>query len=225
MPQTATSGYQHTGPSGRRWPIGASGGDRDLRLPDQTVAGRWASCGGGSMDETALHGLMLSALRGDERAYASLLRSLAAHLRSYFRRRLFDGGAEAEDLVQETLLALHTRRATYDPSLPLGPWVHAIARYKLIDHLRRVRRAGVQVPVEEDSLFSEADAEAGLARRDVGRLLDQLPLKQRASIQAIKIDDLSVREAAARTSYSESDVKVSVHRGLKTLARLVKGDR
>lgn len=177
------------------------------------------------MDEASLHALMLRALEGNERAYQSLLTALSGHLRSYFRRRLFDGGADAEDLVQETLLALHSRRATYDPSLPLGPWVHAIARYKLIDHLRRVRRAGIQVPVEEENLFSEADPAAGLATRDVGRLLDQLPLKQRAAIQAVKIDDLSVREAAARTNYSESDVKVSVHRGLKTLARLVKGDR
>lgn len=176
------------------------------------------------MDEAALHALMERALNGDERAYQSLLTALSSHLRSYFRRRLFDGGADAEDLVQETLLALHTRRATYDPALPLGPWVHAIARYKLIDHLRRVKRAGVRMALEENDLFAEADSEAGLARRDVSRLLAQLPGKQRASIQAVKIDDLSVREASERTSFSESDIKVSVHRGLKALARIVKGE-
>jgi RNA polymerase sigma factor (sigma-70 family) len=171
-----------------------------------------------------LDGLMRLSLRGDERAYALLLTRLAAHLRAWFRKRLFDGGADAEDLVQETLLALHTRRSTYDPALPFGPWVHAIARYKLIDHLRRRRRRGVQKELEEDDLFTESDGEAGLAHRDVTRLLDQLPAKQHAAIRAVKIEELSVREAAERTAISEADVKVSVHRGLKKLTRLVRGE-
>lgn len=179
---------------------------------------------GPMMDEAALRTLMIQSLAGDERAYARLLSAVAARLRAYFRRRLFDGGADAEDLVQETLLALHTRRATWDPALPLGPWLHAIARYKLIDHLRRGQRAGVKVALDAETLFAESDEEAGPARRDVGRLLARLPPKQRAVIEAMKIEDLSVRETAEREAISESDVKVSVHRGLKALARMVKGE-
>ncbi len=176
------------------------------------------------MDESALHALMLKALAGDERAYGALLNQLAANLRQYFRKRLFGGGDEAEDLVQETLLAIHTKRATYDPARPVTYWVYAIARFKLIDHLRRNGRRGPQVAIDDvDELFAESDLEAGVARSDLERLLDQLPAKQRDTIRMVKIEEISVREAAERASLSESDVKVSIHRGIKALSRLVKG--
>ncbi len=177
------------------------------------------------MNEPELHELMVKGLAGDARAYQQLLSELASSLRAFVRRRLFSGPDEAEDIVQEVLLAVHTKRHTYDPDQPLTAWVYAIARFKLIDHLRRVKRRGVQVPVDDVSgLFAESDTEVGATRRDVERLLDQLPDKQKRSIQLIKLEQLSVKEAAAKASMSESDVKVSVHRGLKTLARLVAKD-
>jgi RNA polymerase sigma-70 factor (ECF subfamily) len=176
------------------------------------------------VNEAALHALILQGLAGDERAYARFLDQLAAHLRPFFRRRLFDGADHAEDLVQEVLIAIHTKRATYDPSMPVTAWVYAIARFKLVDHLRRVKRRGVQVPVDDVSeLFADSDVEHGAASRDVERLLGRLPPKQREAIRLVKVEELSVREAAERAAISESDVKVSVHRGLKALAKIIKG--
>lgn len=174
------------------------------------------------MNEADLHALMVRALGGDERAYQTFLEQVAAHLRPYFRRRLFEGPDQAEDLVQEVLIAVHTKRDTFDVNLPVTAWLYAIARFKLVDHLRRIKRRGTQLPIDDFSdLFSTSDAEAGTARRDLDRLLEQLPSKQRDAIRMVKIDDLSVREAAERGAISESDVKVSIHRGIKALSRLI----
>lgn len=168
---------------------------------------------------------MLSALGGDKRAYQSFLNEVAAGLRAFVRKRLFVGPDEAEDIVQEVLLAVHTKRHTYDAAQPVLPWVYAITRFKLTDHLRKMGRRGVQVPVEEEpGLLAESDHEAGAIRRDLDRLLEKLPVKQRESIRMVKLQQLSVREAAEKASMSESDVKVSVHRGLKALAKLVAED-
>ena len=177
------------------------------------------------MNEAELHALITSALAGDERAYQKFLGEVAAGLRAFVRKRLFVGPDQAEDIVQEVLLAVHTKRHTYDQEQPITPWLYAITRFKLADHLRKVGRRGVQVPVEDEiGLFAESDHEVGVVQRDLDRLLEKLPVKQRDSIRMVKLQQLSVREAAERASMSESDVKVSVHRGLKALARLVAKD-
>jgi RNA polymerase sigma-70 factor, ECF subfamily len=173
------------------------------------------------MEEAALHALMMRGLAGDSPAYSALLKRLADLLRSYFTRRLFRQAHEAEDLVQDVLMAIHAKRGTFDVSQRLTVWVYAIAQYKLIDYLRRAKRRGVVVPIEDEaSLFAEESDAAASA--DVEALLSQLPEKQRESIRLVKLEELSVREAAQKAGFSESDVKVSVHRGLKKLSRVVK---
>src|SRR5205085_2312906 len=134
---------------------------------------------------------------------------------------------EAEDLVQETLMALHARRHTYDPTQPFTPWLYAIARYKLIDFLRRTRASSATVPLEDvDGLTAHADASASESSLDIDRLLEALPPKMRSIIRYMKLEGLSVAETAAQTRMSESAVKVSVHRGLKALSALAaKGRR
>ena len=131
---------------------------------------------------------------------------------------------DVEDLVQETLLAVHNKRLTYDPGQPVMAWMYAIARYKLIDLLRaRAGREALHDPIDEDldELGSEAEPAAHEARRDLRVLLAQLPDKQRLPIEYVKIEGLSVEEAARRTGLSASAVKVGVHRGLKVLAAQV----
>lgn len=173
------------------------------------------------MEEAALHALMVRGLAGDSAAYTALLRRLAEALRAYFRRRLFRQAHEAEDLVQDVLMAIHAKRATFDPSQRLTVWVYAIAQYKLIDYLRRANRRGVAVPIDgETELFAEAGD--GAASADVETLLGHLPEKQRQTIRLVKLEELSVREAAAKAGISESDVKVSVHRGMKKLSKIIK---
>jgi RNA polymerase sigma-70 factor, ECF subfamily len=166
--------------------------------------------------ETELKALMVRALGGDRAAYADLLRRLNGYLRAYFVRRL-GRAADAEDLLQETLIAMHARRATYDPTRPFTAWVHAIARYKLIDHYRRTRRRAEDPLDDPDLLFSSQDSNAAEAHLDVERLLHRLPDKTRRLIRDVKIEGLSTAEAAARHGLSESAVKVGVHRGLKKL--------
>jgi RNA polymerase sigma-70 factor (ECF subfamily) len=158
---------------------------------------------------------MLASLTGDAGAYRKLLDGLTRHLRSYYARRLDPAGAE--DAVQETLIAIHTRRASYDPALPFTAWVYGIARYKLIDEYRRHKRRAT-VPLDEaGDLFGHDEAQEAIARRDVAKLLDKLPPAKRQLVKDIKLEGMSVAEAARRTGMSESSVKVTVHRALKSL--------
>jgi RNA polymerase sigma-70 factor (ECF subfamily) len=126
-----------------------------------------------------------------------------------------------EDLVQETLLALHVHRATCDPNGPVSAWVHAIARHKLVDlWRRRGRREALHDPLDESLESTLADEQP--ARHDLRVLLATLPDAQRRAIELIKIDGLSVAEASARSGVSVSALKVQVHRGLRKLAALVR---
>jgi RNA polymerase sigma-70 factor (ECF subfamily) len=175
--------------------------------------------------EARLRGLLLRGLDGDAPAYQAFLMDMSTHLRAYFRKRLAGLPDEVEDLVQETLLAIHNKRLTYDADQPLTAWAHAIAKYKLVDLLRRrAGRDALNDPLDDDMDFlCDADSAAAEARRDLGKLLDQLPDRQRLPIVHTKLEGLSVSEAARLTGMSESAVKVGVHRGLKALAALIRG--
>src|SRR5262245_23444859 len=126
---------------------------------------------------------MRRGLAGDHAAYRALLDDLSRRLRLYVTRRLGrDFAADAEDQVQETLLSIHARRATYDVSRPFTAWVHAVARYKLIDHLRR-QRTHVGVPLDDaGAIFASDDHEAAAARLDVERMLETIPERQRSMV-------------------------------------------
>ncbi|HQS33116.1 MAG: RNA polymerase subunit sigma [Polaromonas sp. 39-63-203] len=175
--------------------------------------------------ENRLRALLMLALGGDAQAYHGFLKALSAHLRAYFRRRLFQRPDDVEDLVQETLLAVHNQRHTYQTAQPLTAWVHAIARYKLVDLLRaRASREALTDPLDEAfDMFAASDTDAAEASRDLHQLLDSLPDRQRLPIVHVKLQGLSVVEAAQRTGMSESAVKVGVHRGLKALAARIQG--
>jgi len=173
--------------------------------------------------EDQLRAWMTGGLDGDAPSHAALLRALVPLLRAYYRRRLSDAG-ETEDLVQETLIAVHTRRASYDRDQPFMPWLFSVARHKMIDQFRRTRRHYTVEDLSE-TLFIESFEEASNARLDVERLLDRLPAKQAGAIRRTRLDGLSTAEAAEDASLGESDIKVSVHRGLKALAVRVMGER
>jgi RNA polymerase sigma-70 factor, ECF subfamily len=176
--------------------------------------------------EPELRTLMLAGLDGDASAHKTLLIRLSAHLRAYFKAQLARVGqapADAEDLVQETLIAIHTRRHTYDRSQLLTPWVYAVARYRLVDYLRRTKASIRDVPIEEATeVFAGDDATAVDSGLDLMKLMAQLAPKARQAIQFVKLDGLSVSEAATRTGMSQSAIKVSVHRGLRALALLAR---
>jgi len=175
--------------------------------------------------EAKLKALMIEAQRGDAVAYQALLLALTGHLRAFYRRRLGGDLDSGEDLVQETLIAVHNQRHTWLPAEPFTPWVHAIAKYKLIDHLRRdTRRAEEPLPEDDaHALVEDSQHDAATARRDLGRLLAALPARFRLPIEQVKLEGLSIDEAAARTGMSASAVKIGIHRGMKALARSLLG--
>lgn len=176
--------------------------------------------------ESELRGLMLKGLDGDNVAYRLFLDRLSALFRAFFRRKLaMHGPAHAEDLVQEALLAIHLHRQSYDRNRAITTWVYAIARYKLIDHLRRTPASRVFVPVDDvEDLFSAEAADAADPAHDVDTLLKQLPAKQSTAIRLVKLEELTAKEAAGRMGVSEADVKISIHRGLKRLMALAAKD-
>lgn len=175
--------------------------------------------------ERRLRPLWLRAQAGDEAAYREALTLAAARLRAYFGRRLSAARQDVEDLVQETLLALHLQRGTYDASVPVSAWLHAIARHKLIDLLRRRGRSErLLEPIDDlPEALHPISSDEPTARRDLALLLDELPAAQRQAILDTKVEGLSVAEAARRSGVSESAVKVSVHRGIKRLAKMIRG--
>lgn len=174
--------------------------------------------------ESRLRPLWMAAQAGDERAYRESLALMAARLRSYFRRRMPTLQDDVEDLVQETLLAVHLQRGTYDPEFPVTAWLTAIARHKLVDlWRRRGRKEGLHDGYDDvDESELAAPPSDPHAWRDLGVLLQVLPQAQRQAIELTKLEGLSVAEASSRTGASEASIKVLVHRGLKRLTDIVK---
>jgi RNA polymerase sigma-70 factor (ECF subfamily) len=129
-----------------------------------------------------------------------------------------------EDVLQECLLAIHNKRYSFDKKQPLDNWVNSIARYKLIDFLRRSEGNEAHVVAVEGDMseaFESVSLDTVNARVDIRRLLDSLPPAQRLPIVHTKLDGLSVADAALATGMSESAIKVGVHRGLKALAAML----
>ena len=174
--------------------------------------------------EADLKALMLAGLAGDAAAYRALLDALQRQLAAFFGRRLSSSPGEVDDLVQESLIAIHTRRGTYDRSQPFTAWAYAIARHKLIDHFRRRGRATMISLDDGGSLFVADESASVESRLDIEKVLATLPPATRALIRDIKLKELSNAEAAAARGMSETAVKVAVHRGLKKLAAFLHPD-
>jgi RNA polymerase sigma-70 factor (ECF subfamily) len=162
--------------------------------------------------EDELRRLMVAGLDGDAEAHRELLTRLSARLRAFFKARLTRIGrsaVDAEDLVQETLIAVHTRRHTYDRSQPFTPWLYAIGRYKFLDHLRRTKASLREDALEqaEDVVVARDDYAAVESALDVSQLMERLPVKARRAIERVKLKGWSVSEAAAQSGASPSAVR------------------
>lgn len=172
--------------------------------------------------EERLKALMLRGLDGDGGAHRQLLAGLAVLLRRYYARAMRRNPSDVEDLVQECLIAVHTRRESYDRSQLFTPWLFAIARYKKIDHYRRGQLRAT-APLEDVELtFGLDDSDAIEAGLDLEHLLSELPERERDAIRHVKLEGRSVTEAAELGGITESYVKVSIHRGLKKLMARVR---
>lgn len=164
---------------------------------------------------------MRAANAGDEAAYRQVLAAFVPILREFARRTLLRygrGPEDVEDVVQETLLAIHLKRQTWDGKRPILPWVKAIARNKLIDGLRR-QGFRQSVPIDDViDLLPAAETEAELSGAELERLLGRLQGRQAEVVRAISLEGISIREVGLRLGISEGAVRVALHRGLKSLA-------
>jgi RNA polymerase sigma factor (sigma-70 family) len=167
--------------------------------------------------------LMRAAVNGDAGAYRQFLASLAPVLRATARRNCARVGldiGEAEDVVQETLLAIHLKRHTWDLDRPIGPWITAIARHKLIDRLR-YRGHWKELPIDDmDNILAAEGTDSTQGRLDVDRMLDKLDSRQRDLVRSVSIEGRSVEETAKRLNMSQGAVRVALHRAIKGLVSL-----
>ena len=159
--------------------------------------------------------LMAAAQRGEPAPYRELLDQLRPWLMRYYRRRL--PPSMIEDAVQDTMISVHEKRHTFDPTRQFEPWLAAIARYKWIDRLRVLKRATFE-ELDENSLMVEDHHSAVVSATILEALLAELKPAQREVIRLVKIQGLSIEEAAAKSGQSAALVKVNIHRGLAKMA-------
>ncbi|MDE2042974.1 MAG: sigma-70 family RNA polymerase sigma factor, partial [Alphaproteobacteria bacterium] len=159
-------------------------------------------------------------LDGDAQAYTALLTGCQYWLKRFFDRRMT--GAQADDLVQETMISLHSKRSSYDPTRPFLPWLAVIARYRWIDALRKTARANETELHDDTGIDSDEDVVS--AQLGVMRLLDALKPTQASVIRMVKLEGLTIREAAEKSGQTEALVKVNIHRGIKRMAALVESE-
>jgi RNA polymerase sigma-70 factor (ECF subfamily) len=160
---------------------------------------------------------MMASQSGDAGAYRRLLGELGGWLKRYYARRL--PAAMVDDAVQDALLAIHEKRHTFEPSRPFGPWLAAIARYKWIDRLRSMKYGSLEELPEDLAVDDHGDSVQ--SAWSLERLLNRLKPAQADVIRLVKLQGLSIEEAAAQTGQTISLVKVNIHRGLDRLSALV----
>lgn len=193
---------------GRRWHCNKS-------RPRGEVTGRRVA----GDDETALAGLLRAALAGDEAAYSQFLQRVSRSVRALARRKLGDGtGVEPEDIVQETLLAIHAKRHTWRTDQPVMPWFYAIARYKIVDAYRRRGRA-IVVDIDDFADRLEAEQPETASDHEIAKALDGLSEGQRKVVRAISVEGRSIAETARDFGMKETAVRVALHRGLAAIAQ------
>lgn len=173
--------------------------------------------------QSELSQLMRAAIAGDAGAYREVLERLAGVLRAVIRRGLVRAGrgsGDAEDVVQEALLAIHLKRHTWDETQALEPWARAIAHHKLVDHLRRKGfRLHLDIADYAEVLPAPPTGPSEAAS-DLSALLTHLPPAQRSIVEAMSIEGRSARETGDRLGMSEGAVRVALHRALKKLAAI-----
>jgi RNA polymerase sigma factor (sigma-70 family) len=183
---------------------------------------------GRTADDKRLGELMQAAQAGDADAYLTLLREITPRVRKIVWRRRGAGAPDTvEDLVQDVLLSIHVARASYDTSRPFLPWLLAIVRHRLADGARRYARLAAHEVFVEDPEVTFSDVPANSSSEplgDIGALrsaVQALPPKQRDAIALLKLQGLSLKEAAAATGMSVGALKVATHRAMAALRRLL----
>jgi RNA polymerase sigma-70 factor (ECF subfamily) len=198
----------------------------NLTTPLTLVAGSAIGDARKASDSADWSKLMTQAQDGDREAYRKLLEGVTPYLRS-LAGRCFRESADVEDAVQDALLTVHMLRHAYDPTRPFGPWLAAIASRRIIDRLRRDTRRRAREVVLSTSHETFADPATNLhrdtlAEAALSQAIERLPPDQRQSITMLKLNEMSLKEAAAASGRSIPALKVATHRAIKSLRRLLK---
>jgi RNA polymerase sigma-70 factor, ECF subfamily len=176
------------------------------------------------LDAAEWPALMRAAQGGDETAYARVLRAMLPTIRASVRYRIYDE-AMVDDVIQDTLMTVHRLRHTYDPSLPMRPWLNAIAQARSIDALRKRGRSQRYEVYDDEAVAQVADPRSARATdklgvdQEVGRLLDLLPARQRTAVEMIKLREMSLDDAAVESRTSVSALKALLHRAIENLRK------
>ncbi len=171
-------------------------------------------------NEETLKNLMVRSQGGDKQSYSVLLEQTGRWLGRYFSNKISSDAID--DLIQETLISLHRKRDSFDPSRAYLPWIAAIARYRWVDRLRQTYKH--QASTLDFDVAEDGHEDVVGAKISIDRLLTMLPDKQAEAIQLVKVEGYSIAEASNQTGQSESLVKVNIHRGLKKLATLIESE-
>ena len=181
-----------------------------------------------SKEEKELHSLMCASQSGDSASYRILLHKVKRILDAFIKNSLVKTNSAAlggaDDICQEILMAIHAKRHTFDSEQYFLPWLYAIARFKIIDHWRLAKKHSFHGELEEESFVSAVNHEStSSAELDITEVLSGLPKKQKDIVEMVKLQGLSIAEASSQTGFTESDIKVTIHRALKALRKKMGG--
>jgi RNA polymerase sigma-70 factor (ECF subfamily) len=176
-----------------------------------------------AFDEAGVKAAMLRYAHGDNSAFADVYAQLAPRVHG-FCVRLCAGASEADDLLQETLLKLHRSRSAYRPEANPLHWAFAIARCAYIDRLRRRKARPEVLGASQSALASnksgsepESELRAAQLRELVQSVLLAQPEAARTSYILVRLEGVSVADAAAILSASTDAIKQRVHRVAQAL--------
>lgn len=171
---------------------------------------------------------MQAAQRGEATAYRELLHALTPRVRRIVAgRQSFARAADVEDMVQDVLLSVHAVRDTYDPARPFMPWLLAIVRHRVADGARRYARTAAREVHLDDVTFHDPETNPRVCAVEdldvLRRAVAALPAGQRQAIELLKLQELSLKEAAAASGVSVGALKVAAHRAMAALHRVLMG--
>lgn len=173
-------------------------------------------------DEQQWKELLIASSTGNTLAYEDLLRQISKYLQ-YFCGKYLHNDSQAEDCVQECLLAIHKAKHTFNPSKPFGPWFFTIVRHKIIDQYRKNKRLSTHEIQDPDYLEFSATASASIDMSiDLEKLLSQISASYVAAFRLCKLEGKSIQQAASELNIGESAVKQRVRRATKALKKLIK---
>ena len=184
--------------------------------------------------EAELKELFLESRKGNQESYQDFLGKISILLRAYFRKATTKSTADTiEDLLQETLISIHSKKHLYDDTQKISPWIYSIAKYRLIDAHRKkkVRQEVFGNEDEFENMFaSEGDPESQLQLKEsssdgVEALLSELTDQQRLVLKLAKVEEKSIAEISKQTGLSSSAVKVTIHRALEALRKQFSGQK